>query len=211
MIQVHGGGTQEVAHRVSSRSVSSVSSLLPQALWRGRPPRPVCPFHSESSPSPGAPGPSRSPRPGAGARHTSLLFSFCVPAFVKQDTCVGREVTSHHHSLSTLWPLCLPSSGPGAPWFCPQALQLPLKPLASALVSRELLSGHRVGWGIIGLAWLLDEADSGAERTRGPRLHPSWQRLFISVHLWFCVARPSNTTVQYPSAENMGFDVTGSC
>lgn len=149
--------------------------------------------------------------PEAGAGQTSLMFSFCAPAFVKQDTRVGREVASHHHSLTTLWPLRLPSSGPGAPWFCLQALQLPLKPLAFALVSREILSGHGVGWGIIGLAWLLDEADSGAGGTRGPRLHPSWQRLLISMHLWFCVARPSNATVQYPSVEKMGFEVAGSC
>lgn len=85
---------------------------------------------------------------------------------------MGREVTSHHHSLTTLWPQ-LPSSGPGAPWFCPQALRLPLKPLAFALVSREILSVHRVGWGIIGLAWLLDEADSGAGGTGGPGYTPA--------------------------------------
>ena len=139
---------QGVAHRASSRSASSsVSSLLPLSLWRGGLPglsllftlRAVQPRSSWSLQI----------SPEAGAGQTSLMFSFCAPAFVKQDTRVGREVASHHHSLTTLWPLRLPSSGPGAPWFCLQALQLPLKPLAFALVSREILSGHGVGWGII--------------------------------------------------------------
>ena len=157
--------------------------------------------------------------PEAGAGQTSLMFSFCAPAFVKQDTRVGREVASHHHSLTTLWPLRLPSSGPGAPWFCLQALQLPLKPLAFALVSREILSGHGVGWGIIGLAWLLDEADSGAGGTRGPRLHPSWQRLFIStfgsvwlgpamqqcsIPLWKKWALKSQEAVQFSGSPQAG-------
>lgn len=60
---------------------------------------------------------------------------------------------------------------PVLPQFCPQAVSLPLKSLAFALVFREPLSGH-VGLGEVGmeggmmnLDWVLEEAVSGAGET----------------------------------------------